>query len=317
MTSFRRLPHSSTWPLHAALRTTAGAVVPPRARNRATTANATSPTRDRRERRQQVAAADLRPPRRAGRGPRPAARRPRRRARAGRPRRRPAAARSAARGRSPGRRPRARLRAPRARRRAAACARHTCQPRRSAGSRSGSVACVATAAATTTASAATSSSRPLRSPRNASHTAPAARRSTSRSLDSRSTATRAPASSRTAATARPATEKPSTWTARRHCAGQRDADGGRHERRDDQHEREHPQAIGGLRRRRGHAVDERHLQRDVGLDAVDAVDRQLHERRLHEHSDVPQVQPQARVVARQQRAVHAADAVLEQREERR
>ena len=44
VTSFRRLPHSSTWPLHAALRTTAGAVVPPRARNRATTANATSPT---------------------------------------------------------------------------------------------------------------------------------------------------------------------------------------------------------------------------------------------------------------------------------
>ena len=98
---------------------------------------------------------------------------------------------------------------------------------------------------------------------------------------------------------------------------QRDAGGGRHERRDDQHEREHPQAIGGLRRRLGHAVDQRDLERDVGLDAIDAVDRQVHERRLHEHSDVAQVQPQARVVAREQRAVHAADAVLEQREERR
>ena len=99
--------------------------------------------------------------------------------------------------------------------------------------------------------------------------------------------------------------------------GQRDARGGRHQRRDDEHEREHPQAMSGLRRRLGHAVDQRHLQRDVGLDAIDAVDRQVHERRLHEHADVPQVEPQPRVVARQQRRVHAADAVLEQREEGR
>ena len=44
VTSSSRLPHSSTWPLQAALRTTAGAVAPPLARNSATTANATMPT---------------------------------------------------------------------------------------------------------------------------------------------------------------------------------------------------------------------------------------------------------------------------------
>jgi hypothetical protein len=69
---------------------------------------------------------------------------------------------------------------------------------------------------------------------------------------------------------------------------------------------------GGL----GDAVDERELHRDVGTDAIDAAHRQAADRRLDEHAGVAQVEPRPRLVARQQRAVHAPHAVLEQGEER-